>query len=140
MDALNLFFERSNAMQTYWNFYITIVLARLAFFGAHGRDRITAVLLTVAFIGFAVVNYGGVTGVAQQRLDVCRHLANRECVAPVTIEQPIVVTLSPPRVWEVGLLHISGDVLVIGAVWFLTLRRKPQSNSATAGDGGGLLE
>jgi hypothetical protein len=129
MDALNLFFERSNAMQTFWNFYISIAVALLAFFGAATRSRITTLLMTVAFVGFAVVNYLGMRDVAQQRIDVCKVLAKEkwedcEKGQPLIITQPLAITLHPPTIAGVRTLHWGSDVLVICAIWFLTFRRE----------------
>ena len=57
-SALNLFFERSNAMQMFWSLYIPIVLGIMAFFGAGSqRSRIPAASVTFAFVSFATVNY-----------------------------------------------------------------------------------
>jgi hypothetical protein len=33
-DAISLYFERSNALQTYWNYQLTVILGLLGFFAA----------------------------------------------------------------------------------------------------------
>jgi hypothetical protein len=33
-DLVSLYFERSNAIQTFWNFYLTVILGLSAFFGS----------------------------------------------------------------------------------------------------------
>jgi hypothetical protein len=64
-------FERSNAMQMYWNFYITIVLALMAFFGTVKTvsNQIFTGILILAFIAFAMVNLGALREVDQQLID-----------------------------------------------------------------------
>ena len=70
-DALTLYFERSNAMQVFWNFYITVNLAIIAFFGSRDAskdNRFVAAIITVAFTVFAIVNCNGLYDVTQQRI------------------------------------------------------------------------
>jgi hypothetical protein len=52
-EALSLFFERSNALQTYWNFHLTVILGLLAFFGTTRITRKTktaAALVSAAYM------------------------------------------------------------------------------------------
>ncbi|MBZ5521627.1 MAG: hypothetical protein LAP21_05150 [Acidobacteriia bacterium] len=126
-EALTLFFERSNAMQTYWSYYITVVLGVLAFFGAGSpRSVTTAGLISVTFLGFARANYQGMTDVARQRVEVCKYLIKPEyncSKLPCTIKSPLPITLNPPAVNAVKAFHIVVDVLTIGAIAFLTFFR-----------------
>jgi hypothetical protein len=67
-DAVTQLFERSNAMQSYRGFYITIVGALLAFFGAARRSRRVTQILSGVFIVIAIVNLDGIRDVAKQRV------------------------------------------------------------------------
>src|ERR1051325_3990651 len=66
-DLMPLVFERGNAMQSYWGFYITVVGALLAFFGSVRRPISLAALFTVVFIAFAFVNASGMLQTAHER-------------------------------------------------------------------------
>jgi hypothetical protein len=127
-DAISLFFERSNALQTYWNFYLTVILGLLAFFGTAkvtSKTKFVAALVTVAFAGFCVVNLGGLLSVTEQRLDVCSYLAHAICAGDaVQIVTPMRITLHPPSQCQVIALHLFGDVFSIAAIWFLALRKE----------------
>lgn len=127
-DAISLFFERSNALQTYWNFYLTVVLGLLAFFGTAkvtSKTKLVAALVTVAFVGFCAVNLNGLLSIAEQRLNVCSYLAHFECKGDeVHLLSPLQITLHPPAKWQVVLLHLFGDAFTIAAIWFLALRKE----------------
>ena len=134
-EALTLFFERSNAMQTYWGFYISVVFGVLAFFGAAKRTRSTAAWITLAFVGFAFVNFDGITDVARQRIEALQYLIRPvpacdlkkwEChrhYRPVVIESPLLMTLNPPPLLGIEGFHLLIDGVTIVAIWGLTLRR-----------------
>ena len=125
-DALNLFVELSNAMQMFWNFYITVVLALLGFFAAAdlGKKRywVTAIF-SLAFGGFAIANAFGLAGAAQERLDACLALAPSGCNGTaIQIMSPLVMTLNPPTIVSVTAFHVTADIFVIAAIWLLTWR------------------
>ena len=130
-DVAAQFFQRSDAMQTFWGFYITISLALLAFFGNAPRTKRLAGILTAAFVGVATVNLGGLIVVARQRLAL-RDLL-REAVGPnagrfySTPPKPALASVyvnvagAPSLIGIVG-THLFCDVVVITAIWLLTLR------------------
>src|SRR5690349_1825854 len=77
-DLLAMLFERGNAMQTFWGFYITVSLGLIAFLSGAKlgpRLRQVALVITAGFIGFAYVNCDGMTGVARQRRFLHQRLA-----------------------------------------------------------------
>jgi len=144
MDTLTLFFERSNAMQTYWNFYITVVLGLVGFFAAaklkRPRNVQAATLLTAGFLGFVVVNLNGLSDVARQRMEASLALAHmpanerlnadpkeldadRWSSIHVRIADPLPMTLSPPTVRSVVWFHVLSDILVVSSLWFLALSK-----------------
>lgn len=81
-DALTMFFERSEAMQTFWNFHITVILGLIAFFASvpvTPRLPVVRNFIMVVFLAFVVVNCGALINVTQQRLrlvEYCDTLAN----------------------------------------------------------------
>src|SRR5437763_11023455 len=70
-DLLSLYFERSNAMQTFWGLYITIALGLLAFIGSVKVSRkkrmFLACILSAGFTGFAFVNAYALRDVTLER-------------------------------------------------------------------------
>ena len=134
-DALSMFFERSNSMQTYWSFYVTIVLAYVAFFGGvkpSRKTRYTAVLLTVAFVMFAMVNLDGLLDVTRQRIVFQQLLTTQSALLTSRPDQAVVASiakvLTPPPVASVIVVHLVGDVLTLVAIWLPLLRRTPSDS------------
>jgi hypothetical protein len=127
-DALDMFFERSNAMQTFWNFYLTVIFALIALFASIRPVRNLNVLkwcVLLGFIVFAIVNLGALVNVADQRLrlaGVVGRLASTD-VASSTLAP----SLDPPQVWQVWVLHIVGDLVTIAAIWLLTATKQREA-------------
>ena len=59
-DLVSLYFERSNAIQTFWNFYLTVIFGLLAFFESQkmpvGNRALPTLVFSLAFAGFAAFN------------------------------------------------------------------------------------
>jgi len=130
-DVAGHLFERSNAMQSFWSYYITISGALLAFFGSSRRSIPLTILLTIAFIGIAAANLGGMKNVAQQRVALRALLMNAKTEkadqvfkAPLPSQAVIAAYLDvppPPPVAGVVATHLCCDVVVIAAIWVLRL-------------------
>jgi hypothetical protein len=142
-DVLTLYFERSDAMQTYWNFYITVNLALLAFIATIQVARLNrrmATILTISLVAFWVVNADALAEVTKQRL-TARSLLDafstklreepekREVFATLTkvpdqdVAEKILADINPPKVWIVLVMHLIGDLFVLSVIWFFTLKR-----------------
>ena len=128
-DLVSLYFERANAMQIFWNFYVTIVLGLIVFFGSVKPSRSTtrvAAILSVAFVVFACVNLKAILGVTQQRC-VAASLVRSSHSDKATDQAAIAAiakSLDPPTKGGVERLHISVDLLTLAAVWSLALRKR----------------
>jgi|ERR1051325_3021744 hypothetical protein len=81
-EAISHLFERSNAMQSFWGFYISIAGALLAFFGTGKRSKYVTRILLLLFIVIAGVNLNGMSDVAKQR-QMLRGLVERTFCAVV---------------------------------------------------------
>lgn len=134
-DALTIFFERSTAMQTYWNFYVTIVLAYIAFFGSikpSPTTRHAATLLTAGFLVFAVVNLEALLDVTRQRWVLRELLVAQppvlEALPDANIVASVTTMLTPPRVIGVIAVHVIGDILTLIAIWYWSLRNPLRPN------------
>jgi len=132
-DLLALYFERSNAMQMYWNFYITIVLALLAFFGTvkiSSKMKLITGILILAFIGFALVNLGALREVDQQRIDAKTLIEQGAFTKAPDLNEATVKLLlrdmNPPSLAGVTTLHIICDLFTISAILILVLKKDLQ--------------
>lgn len=131
-DLVNLYFERSNALQTYWSFYISIVLALLAFFGSLKRSRhnlLLTVFLSISFIVCAAMNLSALWDVTEARLAVKQLILTRTFSPPLDPEvlNAMRGVLKPATLgWVVG-THLSGDILTLAGIWYLALRKAARS-------------
>jgi len=125
-------FERGNAMQTFWGFYITVSLGLVVFFGnaKHSpRLPVLAGIVSIAFLGFAAVNCSGMSAVAAQR---CFLFGQLDHFIPLgqtagtvgldaSLAEGLKMVATPPTPDETKWFHIGCDVAVLCAIWFLTL-------------------
>lgn len=129
-DLLGLYFERSNAMQMYWNFYITIVLALMAFFGTvkiSSETKYVVGILILAFIAFALVNLGALREVDQQRIDakalIEQGAFRKNPDLNETTVRLLLKDMNPPSLAGVTTLHIISDLFTISAILILVLKK-----------------
>jgi heme/copper-type cytochrome/quinol oxidase subunit 4 len=139
-DVVTLYFERANAMQTFWSFYITIILALLAFFSSAklGKKAVqVGVILSLAFAFFAAVNlWGGLREVTHQRKAVADLIHNwnfedgkqpEAAGRDKAMWKVLEPTMHAPPWNEVVLTHLIGDVLTLVAIWFVASKQYSSS-------------
>jgi NO-binding membrane sensor protein with MHYT domain len=151
-DIVAQLLERGNAMQTFWGFYISISVGLIAFVGNAKRNKrspVVAAILSIAFIAFATVNYSGMADITDQRSVFYERLgeaaaidiatADNITVARAELNGTIALELSryrPPTRAEVRMFHLIADVLVLAAIWTLTLwkeeKKTPEEIKLTA--------
>jgi hypothetical protein len=135
-DVLGMLFERANAMQTFWGFYITVAFGLIAFFGSGRRSVSLATLMSIVFLGFAVVNCNGMYDIARQRKALFQILAQQRqseehqhgaasSVDPVADNKQLVDASQPPPPTGVVAFHVFADIAVLSGVWYLTCRGRP---------------
>lgn len=139
-------------MQQFWSYYITVSLGLIAFFGSGKRSPILAGFVSVGFIAFAIVNCDGMTDIAAQRQFLFSRLPAAEIVDRAVISvastgwpggqtdtartalrrlstggvmRGFGLVSEPPNPADVRNFHIAVDLGVVAAIWFLTLRSKP---------------
>ncbi len=131
-DLVQMYFERSNALQWLWTLYVVIAGGLLAFSSMRKqRDVTTTALVTVLFCVFAYKNLGGLKDVTMHRLAVLQALKGHPAVAAdagaARAAQLVEPTLDPPP-WEEGRnTHVVSDVLLVAALWTMELRRQRQA-------------
>jgi hypothetical protein len=131
-DLVQMYFERSNALQWLWTLYVVIAGGLLAFSSMRKqRDVATTALVTILFCIFAYKNLGGLKDITMHRFAILEALKGHPAVAAdagaARAAKLVEPTLVPPP-WEEGRnTHVVGDVLLVAALWTMELRRRRQA-------------
>src|SRR5256714_15694799 len=82
-ELIQLYFERSNAMQQFWNLYVIIVGGVLAFSSLRKQPAaITTTLVCLLFALFAYENLGAMRDVTAQRFAVLQSIKEFDAGGP----------------------------------------------------------
>ena len=131
-ELIQLYFERSNALQNYWTVYVVIIGGLLAFSSLRKeRNLLTTTLVTVLFSFFAYKNLDAIHDVTLNRFAVLEAIKQLKPATPEagTAKQLIDPTLNPPAFEGVRSFHITSDVLTILAMWSMERRRRQGEGS-----------
>lgn len=133
-ELIQLYFERSNALQWYWTIYVIVIGGLLAFSSLRQRkDAVTGILVTVLFCFFAYKNLGAIHDVTVQRLAVLDAIKTTPPTAEVTqLRGTVEPTLLPPAYDGVRNFHIASDAVTVAALWAMELRRRRMSQTPPA--------
>ena len=136
-ELIQLYFERSNALQGYWNLYVVVVGGLLAFSSLRKQPAaITTLLVTVLFGLFAYENHDAIQVATGQRLETREAITKFDPgdTGPTAKQARDVLepTLTPPSHASVRTTQLTSDILVIAALWAMELRRR-RLKSATPG-------
>ncbi len=134
-DLIQVYFGRSDALQSYWTLYVVVIGGVLAFASLRQRpDLVTTSLITVLFAIFAYKNLGAIHDVTIQRLAILENI--RQSSSGAQADQ-INATLLAPAYPGVRNYHVCVDALVVLALWAMERRRRslPVDAAATAGAG-----
>lgn len=128
-ELVQLYFERSNALQWYWTLYVIVIGGLLAFSSLRKeRDRASTLLITVLFCFFAYKNHGAIQDVTLQRQATLEVLVQqRAAVTDASVSQAaqrLEPTMLPADPKGVRNFHALSDLLTIAALWTMELRRK----------------
>ena len=121
-ELIQLYFERSNALQGYWTLYVVIIGGLLAFSSLRKqRDPITTALVTVLFTFFAYKNLDAIHDVTLQRfatLDAIKQASSSASDVPdAKVRAVLEPTLNPPAYDGVRTFHVASDLLTIITLW-----------------------
>ena len=138
-DALiQLYFERSNALQWYWTLYVVIIGGLLAFSSLRKQpDLVSTILITVLFSFFAYKNLDAIHDVTLHRFATLHAIKQAQPPTDADtaefkrLRNEIEPTLLPPEYDGVRNFHVASDVLTIAAVWTMELRRRKTSLPAS---------
>ena len=129
-DLVQLYFDRSNALQWYWTLYVVIVGGLLAFSSLRQRgDMLTTILITVLFSFFAYKNLGAIQESSLQRFAALKSikefpLTDADAGAMNRVRDTLEPTLAPPALEGVRNFHVTSDIVTIVALWSMERRRR----------------
>jgi hypothetical protein len=129
-ELIQLYFERSTAMQAYWNLYVIIIGGLLAFSSVRKQPgAITTAVVSILFALFAYKNLDAMYDTTAQRFAVVQAIkqydATSSTVAPSKqVRDLLEPTLTPATYASVKATHVTSDILTIAALWAMELRRR----------------
>lgn len=122
-DLVQLYFERSVALQWYWTLYVIVIGGVLAFstFRQH-PETVTVVLVSLLYAGFAFKNLGAIEATAEQREAILAAVKDYPNVGPGAAEVQRVRAMLEPAMppYDIAgarFFHLVCDLLTLAAVW-----------------------
>ena len=127
-ELSHLYFERSTAMQQYWNLYVIIVGGVLAFSSLRKQPAaITTALVCILFALFAYNNLDAMKDTTAQRFATLEAIKQFDSGAGAPLKQVrdlLEPTLTPATYNSVRTTHVTSDILTIIALCAMELRRR----------------
>jgi len=128
-ELIQLYFERSNAMQQYWNLYVVAVGGILAFSSMRKQPAaVTTALVCILFALFAYNNLDAMYDTTQQRFATLQSIKQFDSSATGGASNQtrsvLEPTLNPATYSRVKATHVTSDVLTIAALCAMELRRR----------------
>lgn len=133
-QLVQLYFERSVALQNYWTLYVVVIGGLLAFSSLRqSPNRLTTVLVSVLFLCFAYKNCGAIVDVTEQRAKVLELAkTSQEKAAALSragLAQTLDLTYTLPPMPETTAggaqgFHYMCDALTVLTLWSMEWRRR----------------
>lgn len=128
-DLIQLYFERGNAMQNFWNLYVVILGGVLAFSSLRKQPApITTALVCLLFALFAYENLGAMHDATAQRFALLQAVKDFPTGAGAAAVQQtrtlLEPTLTPATYESVKTTHITSDLLALAALIAMEFRRR----------------
>lgn len=129
-ELIQLYFERSNALQGYWNLYVVVVGGLLAFSSLRKQPAaITTLIVSALFCLFAYENHDAIQVATGQRLATHEAITKFDTSGSTSptakpIRDVLEPTLTPASHGSVRMTHLISDVLVLAGLWAMELRRR----------------
>jgi hypothetical protein len=135
-ELIQLYFERSNALQAYWTLYVVIVGGMLAFSSMRKLPAaVTTLIVTLLFGLFAYENMDAIMTVTKQRHATLAAIKQSDSATAAEIKPVrdlLEPTLTPAPESAVQRTHLVSDVLTILGLWAMELRRRKNAGAAAA--------
>jgi hypothetical protein len=134
-QLLQLYFERSTALQNYWTLYVVVIGGLLAISNLRlRRDLLTVILVTILYSFFAYKNLGAIHDVTLQREATVTAIQMYDARALTSDQlgtrQFVEPTLVHPEYDGIRNFHVTCDVLVVLMLWAMERRRVKMSKDA----------
>jgi hypothetical protein len=129
-QLIQLYFERSTAMQQYWNLYVVIVGGVLAFSSLRKQPAaITTLLVCILFALFAYNNLDAMKDTTAQRFATLEAIKQFDSGAGAgspskQVRDLLEPTLTPATYNSVRTTHVISDILTVAALLAMELRRR----------------
>ncbi len=129
-DLIQLYFERSTAMQAYWNLYVVIVGGLLAFSSLRKQPAPTTTLIvSLLFALFAYENLDAMYDTTRQRFATIEAIKQVDSTGTNAgslkqVRDLLEPTLTPATYGSVRTTHVVSDILTIAALWAMEFRRR----------------
>jgi hypothetical protein len=127
-ELVQLYFDRSNALQSYWTLYVVVIGGLLAISALRSQpDFVAGVLVTILFTCFAYKNLGAIHDAIDQRQATLQAIQAYRTSGPENdVDLPrglLLPKLVQDDYSDTRTFHISCDVLTILTMWLMQLRR-----------------
>ena len=128
-DLIQLYFERTTALQNYWTLYVVIVGGLLAFASLRKQPAaLTTLIVSILFGLFAYENLDAIKATAMQRHATLAAIKQSDSGSTAAEIKPVrdllEPTLNPASISSTQTTHLIGDVLTIVGLWVMELRRR----------------
>ena len=127
-ELIQLYFERSNALQGYWTLYVVIVGGVLAFSSLRKQSAaVTTLIVSILFGLFAYENMDAILTVTRQRHATLAAIKQADSNAATEIKplrDLLEPTLTPAPESSTKRTHLVSDILTILALWAMEFRRR----------------
>ncbi len=126
-ELIQLYFERSNALQSYWTLYVVIVGGLLAFSSLRKEPSpLTTAIVCILFALFAYENLSAIRETGAQRYATLESIrkADSAVAGTGTLRGTLKPTLQPASPGSTIATHLISDLLTIAALWAMEFRRR----------------
>ena len=127
-ELIQLYFERSNALQGYWTLYVVIVGGVLAFSSLRKQSAaVTTLIVSILFGLFAYENMDAILTVTRQRhatLAAIKQADSNVAAEIKPLRDLIEPTLTPAPESSTKRTHLVSDILTILGLWAMEFRRR----------------
>ena len=128
-QLIQLYFERTTALQNYWTLYVVIVGGLLAFASLRKEPAaLTTLIVSILFGLFAFENLDAIKATALQRHATLAAIKQSDpaSAAPEIkqVREQLEPTLNPASVSSTQMTHLISDILTFIGLWVMELRRR----------------
>jgi len=128
-NLIQLYFERTTALQNYWTLYVVIVGGLLAFSSLRKQPAtLTTFIVSILFGLFAYENLDAIKATALQRYAAATAIKQSDTASSAPEIKPVrnllEPTLNPASLASTQMTHLISDGLTIIGLWVMELRRR----------------